>query len=334
MTTVNEKKAAGTRRPLERVLRIHELVRQGKFPNCSTIADRLEVNRKTIQRDINFMRDELDLPIEYHEHNHGYYYSKPVNEFPFLKVTPDEVVEIIMARNAVKGLGGGTLESSLRNGLKKIVATMSDSVTFHLTELDEAFASKSFGMTKRDVFLFQRLATAVLESREISFDYVKLKSSQPERRRVQPYQMAEIEKGWYLIGYDLDRKDLRTFAVQRIRGGLSLTSKNFIRPRTFRLEDHLAGSFGVWTGDGETHEVRIRFSGFAARYVEERQWHPSQKIVKNGDTVEISLTLNALEDVFRWVLSWGSQAEVLSPPAFRQMVASEQEKSARLYRES
>ena len=70
MSGSSGKKAEGTRRPLERVLRIHDLISRSHFPNCSTIARELEVNRKTIQRDLNFMRDEMELPIEYHEVEH------------------------------------------------------------------------------------------------------------------------------------------------------------------------------------------------------------------------------------------------------------------------
>lgn len=337
MSSPAGKKAAGTRRPLERVLRIHEMLSRGNRPNCSTIARELEVNRKTIQRDLNFMRDELALPICYSESSHGYYYTRPVNDFPFLKTSSEDLVALILARNALGPLRGSALEASLRSGFQRLQAGMSEAVAIPWTDIDEAFSVQSVGMTERDVFLFDRLAKAVLESRELHFDYRKMQDDSATRRRLQPYHLAEIDGGWYVIGFDLERQARRTFAVQRMRS-VHLTTNRFARSRDFRLADHFAGSFGVWSGEnkgGEEYSVRIRFRGFAARVVAERRWHPSQEISEldpAGHGIEIAMTLSALEDIARWIMGFGSQAEVLAPTELREMVAGELKRAAEQYR--
>lgn len=67
------------------------------------------------------------------------------------------------------------------------------------------------------------------------------------------------------------------------------------------------GSFSVFKGDGDFH-VRIEFDDFAGKLVEERQWHHSQKVKKRpGGGVELSMKLNSLEEIERWVLGWGPQ---------------------------
>ena len=53
------------RPPLVRMLKIHQALQAGGYPNCRRLAEELEVAGKTIQRDIDFMRDQLGLPIEY-----------------------------------------------------------------------------------------------------------------------------------------------------------------------------------------------------------------------------------------------------------------------------
>ncbi len=329
-------KAEGTRRPLERVLRIHEMVLRGNFPNCSNIAEELEVNRKTIQRDLNFMRTDLGLPLEYSDTAHGYHYTGPVHDFPFLQTTAEDLVGLILARNALGTMKGSALESSLRAGFQKLLAGMSDRITIPWSEVDQAFSVKSVGMTERDAFLFERLARAVLESRELHFDYRKLADEKPAKRRLQPYHLAEIDGGWYLIGYDLDRLARRTFAVQRMRA-VHLTNKRFIRSRDFRLEDHFAGSFGVWAGadpGAANYRVKVRFRGFAARIVAERRWHPSQEIEgieSDGSVIDLTLTLSALEDIQRWILGFGSQAEALEPAELRERIAAELRGAAARY---
>lgn len=336
MSQENGRKAEGARRPLERVLRIHEMISRGNYPNCSTIARELEVNRKTIQRDINFMRDELDLPLEYDETSHGYRYTRSVNEFPLLKTSADDLVALILARNALNPLRGSQLEASLRSSFQRLQSGMSEQVTIPWTDVDQAFSVKSMGMTEHDVFLFNRLATAVLESREIEFEYSKLRDPAPMKRHLQPYHLVEVDGGWYIIGHDLDRGARRTFAVQRMRS-VHLTTRKFIRSRDFRLEDHFAGSFGVWSGDegkGESYPIRIRFTGFAARIVAERRWHPSQEIhpvEADGSVIELTMRLTALEDVARWIMGFGGQAEVIEPPELREKVGGELMKAAVQY---
>ena len=66
-------------------------------------------------------------------------------------------------------------------------------------------------------------------------------------------------------------------------------------------------------GQGQ-HEVIIRFDRSVADFIREKKWHDSQKLrdLKNGG-VELSLTLSGLEEVQRWVLSWGGNARVLKP---------------------
>lgn len=330
------RKAGGTRRPLERVLRIHEMVARGHLPNANEMSKELQVNRKTILRDISFMKDEMEMPLVYDASRHGYFYSRPVNEFPFLKTSADDLVGLILARNALGPMKGSALESTLRSSFQRLQATMSDQVTIPWTEIDQAFSVHSTGMTERDVFIFERLAKAVLESRELHFDYQKLSDERPMARRLQPYHLAEIDGGWYVIGHDLERDARRTFAVQRMKS-VQLTEKRFRRSHDFRLDDHFAGSFGVWAGEaGEESdfEVKVQFSGFAARVVAERRWHPSQEIEKikeDGSVVILTLQLSALEDIARWILGFGSQAKVIGPPELLERVSSELKKAASQY---
>lgn len=314
------------------------------------------MTRKTIQRDVTFMRDELGLPIAYDEIRHGYHYTKPVGDFPYLRATAEDLVALIVARHALCHLGDTPLVASLRASFKKLQQGMQDRISIPWSDLDQAFSVKATGLTHRDVAMFDKVARAVLERIEIRFDYTKISAVKAEPRRVQPYHLAEIDGGWYLIGHDLDRDARRTFAIQRMKG-LSLTGRKFIRPSNFRLEDHFAGSFGVWTGtkpvDGrpvKKHLIRVRFRGFAARIVPERRWHPTQEIVTvdeqelskegsgkrsragarklspdagDGPVIELRMELSTLEDIKRWILSFGQQAEVIEPKELREWVWQE-----------
>ena len=75
-------KAAFSRAPVERMQRLHEMLSANRYPNCRKIAAEFEVSTKTIQRDVNFMRDRLRLPIEYDGRHTGFRYSRPVDDPP------------------------------------------------------------------------------------------------------------------------------------------------------------------------------------------------------------------------------------------------------------
>lgn len=76
-----------SRPPLERMMRIHNAIASGDHPNASSLALEFEVSTKTIQRDIDFMRDRMGLPIEYCARSYGFRYTEPVDAFPTLQIT-------------------------------------------------------------------------------------------------------------------------------------------------------------------------------------------------------------------------------------------------------
>jgi len=74
--------AGSSRPPLARMMRLHERLMAGRYPNCRKMANEFEVSPKTIQRDVNFMRDQMGLPIEYDKGRFGFRYTRPVDGFP------------------------------------------------------------------------------------------------------------------------------------------------------------------------------------------------------------------------------------------------------------
>ena len=185
--------------------------------------------------------------------------------------------------------------------------------------MDSAISFRGIGTSVADLELFETVSRAVLDSHELAFEYKKLGSTRHEQRRVQPYHLGCIENQWYLFGFDLVRQQIRTFALPRMRK-VRDTRTGFRRPADFSISNHLSDSFGVFKGKAK-HRVRIRFDAFAASLVGERHWHPSQKIKRLVDgEIELSMTLGGLEEVERWILSWGEHACVLEPAELKRRI--------------
>jgi predicted DNA-binding transcriptional regulator YafY len=308
-----------SRPPLARMLQLHQQLQAGRFPNCRKLAEELEVSSKTIQRDIEFMRDRLGLPIEYDQFHFGFYYTQPVTSFPSIEVSEGEIVALFIAQKALAQYRGTSFEKPLKAAFQKIADGLQEKVAFQWDELESSISFRGIGTTAADLTLFESVSTAVLKSQEITFEYRKLSSPGYEPRRVQPYHLGCVDQQWYLFAFDLARKQLRTFVLPRMRKVQNMRV-SFERPADFSIGKHLSESMGVFTAKGR-QKVRVWFDEFAARLVSERQWHASQRIRTAGNgAIELTLELASLEEVERWVLSWGAHARVLDPPELKERV--------------
>ena len=309
----------GTRPPLERMLRIHQAIQSGRYPNATTLASDLEVSTKTVNRDLDFMRDRFGLPLEYDGTRFGYHYTQPVSSFPTLQISEGELFALLVAEKAMQQYRGTHFERPLLSAFRKMAESLPDTVSLHLADWEQTISFRTTAEPILNLEIFDALAKAVTQRQQLEIDYRKPGQKTVEQRVVDPYHLANINGEWFLFAFDQLRQDIRTFLPIRIRA-VRLTGRRFTRSSTFSIEKRLRDSFGVHSGHGE-FEVRIRFSEFAADYIREKRWHPSQRLRElKGGGVELRLRLSSLDEVKRWVLSWGGHAKVLQPSELVQAV--------------
>ncbi|MDX6767674.1 MAG: WYL domain-containing protein [Candidatus Methylacidiphilales bacterium] len=307
-----------SRPPLARMLRLHEELSAGRHPNCRSMAREFEVSDKTIQRDFDFMRDQLGLPLEYVPEKFGFRYTEAVTAFPSIQVSEGEMVALFVAQKAMLQYRGTPFEKPLAAAFRKLTQGLKDQVSFEASDWESFYSFRSSGAPVSDLEQFEILGRCLRESLEVVFPYRKLRSREAEERRVEPYHLACVENQWYLFGRDLSRDGVRTFVLGRM-GPVRSTGRAFRRPADFSPAKLLAGSFGVFSGD-KPRLVRVRFDAFASQLVRERQWHPSQRIREWKDGIEVEMTLTSLPEVERWILSWGAHARVMAPLELRRSI--------------
>ncbi|MHB1308397.1 MAG: helix-turn-helix transcriptional regulator [Limisphaerales bacterium] len=302
-----------TRPPLERMMRIHQALQSGTFPNLSRLSKDLEVSTKSIQRDLDFMKDRLNLPIQYHEQRWGYGYTEEVRAFPTLQITEGELFALLVAEKAVQQYRGTSFEQPLLSALKKMAASLPDTVSLHLADWDQTISFRTSAEPILNLEIFDTLARATAGRQQLSIAYRKAGDPAPETRIVDPYHLANINGEWYLFAHDHLRGDIRTFVPARIQSAQP-TGKAFPRPPHFSVDQQLRDSFGVHSGDG-CHEVLIRFSSKVAGYIREKRWHPSQNLRElPGGGVDLQVRLSSLSEIQRWILGWGGEAVAIQPP--------------------
>ena len=318
------------RPPLARMLRIHDILQDGELTNAPKLAAKLEVSIKTILRDLAFMRDQLDLPLEYDIGTQSWRYAYPVKNFPTVQMSEGELLALLVARKAFEQYRGTPYQKHLTRAFEKISGGMNGRISF---SPDGMLANISFhqaGLGRADVMLFEKLARAVNGSLEITFEYQKPVDARGEQRRVQPYHLANRENVWYLVGHDKERKGLRTYSLARMRS-LTVTDRRFARSTDFSAEKYFGKAFGAFVGTGD-YRVVVRFNSAAAIQVRDRSWHESQETRDLPDGgIELTLQVGGLDEIQRWILGWAEHAEVVAPEELKHMIQTRAEATARRY---
>ncbi len=304
---------------MARMLRIHNLLERERFPNCQKLAAEMEVSPKTIQRDIDFMRYQLELPIEYDSVRHGFFYSETVHKFPTLTISQGELTALLVAQKAIEQYKGTAFQRPLESAFAKIVASLPTEAEVSIRALSEAYSFQPSAPAVTHLQTFETLSDAVMASQEVEFIYKPLSGSKPGLRRVQPYHLRCVDNQWYLLGFDLVRGAMRTFALTRMSKVVN-TRRGFTRAVGFSVDRMMDGAFGAFE-PREIKTARLRLDGIGAQIVAERIIHPSQKLkmLPNGGA-ELTLKVGIAPDLIRWILGLGDHAEVLSPPELRKQV--------------
>lgn len=151
------------------------------------------------------------------------------------------------------------------------------------------------------------------------FDYHGRGADRHGQRRVHPQQLFHYRSNWFLSAWCVDREDLRTFSVDRIRHPHQLDERaEDLAPE--KLDRYLRGSFGIFTGTAEAWAV-LRFSAYAARWVADESWHPDQlgQWLPDGRW-ELQVPYADPTELIREVLRHGPEVEVVAPAELREEV--------------
>ncbi len=170
---------------------------------------------------------------------------------------------------------------------------------------------------------FAAIQGALMERRRLRLRYYSMSRDEVSDRRVDPYHLTLHGGGFYLVGYCHLRQAVRIFAVERIRECEVLAAR-FDRPKTFDVDKYLEGAWGIIRGDIVT--VKVLFVRALARYIRDRLWHPTQTFRElDGGRLEMTLRVADTLEVRRWILGFGSEAEVLEPAALREALRRDAE---------
>lgn len=203
--------------PTGRALQLLSLLQTHRFWQAGEIAERLEVTQRTVRRDVDRLR-ELGYPVDATTGKYGGYRLATGAHMPPLILDDDESVAVAVGlRYAAEAAIGGMEETSLRalmkieqllpHRLRRRVSAMHSSVASLRTAADEGIV---------DPQALTVLAAACRDHERVRFDY-RRRDGENGRRLVQPHQLVTAGRRWYLVAWDQDRSEWRTFRLDRLR---------------------------------------------------------------------------------------------------------------------
>jgi predicted DNA-binding transcriptional regulator YafY len=293
----------------------------------------LEANRRTVYRDIDDLRAAgFAVDKETREDGHVHYFIPQGARTPPVPFTATELLALYFSQGLLKPLEGTPFKQGIASALAKIERTLPVHALDFVGAANQSLVLKStaFKNYAAHARKMEELFRASRERRKVDLAYLALHSDEVTVHRFHPYCSTLHNGSFYWIGRSELRDAMRTFLLDRIQR-VKVLDETFALPDDFDPEAFLEESFGI-THEGRTETVRIEFARVAARPVQERTWHPSQKIEKRGDgSVVLTMETAGLEEIFRWVLSFGPEAKVLAPAALAERVRKAHAEAAKRY---
>lgn len=273
-----------------RMLRLLSLLQTHRYWPGSELSERLEVSPRTLRRDIDRLR-ELGYAVDAVRGVAGGYQLQAGAALPPLLLEDEEAVAIAVAlRTAASGAVAGLEETSLQ-ALTKVIALMPP----RLRRRMDALRSQTDGVPwaggpQLDAAALTTLAQACRDDEMVTFSYTA-RGAERTDRRVEPHRLVTIGRRWYLVGYDRDRQDWRSFRVDRIEGP-STTGQRF-RPRELPAEDAPAFVRAGIQSRPQRYDVRVRLAVDPA-VVEERVGHWAT-VTPDGDGCRMVMATDTLD---------------------------------------
>lgn len=274
----------------------------------------MDVSIRTIRRDMDTL-SEAHLPV--YEDGDGkrtrYFIDKyTLNDVTF---TASEVLGLYFLREFIKPINKVELADDAYALIDRIIDSIPPISRSYIDQIKDTFKVDSGYLVpdeKTDIGLLNVLEESARNKVSIEMVYYSYSSDVVTNRLVDPYLIYFRDGSYYLVGYCHNDMDIREFKLARIKE-LKRTGKRFEYMEGFNFDEYRRYSFDRLRGSGR-YEVKVRFTGEAARLIKEYERYRADRIVdlENGDILFIK-EVSMLDEIKRWVMGYGKGALVLGP---------------------
>ena len=319
----------------ERFYRMDQMLRDRTVVPLQSFLEELGVSRATFKRDLDYMRDRFNAPIEYDRDNNGYRFaagerSGPRYELPGLWFNASEIHALLTMQELLKGLDPGILAPHVEP-LRARLDALLESRDGTAAEIARRIRIVRMAARGMKLEFFELAATATLKRERLGITFWSRHSDKTTDRVISPQRLVFYRGNWYLDAWCHLRDGIRSFALDGIRAA-RLTgekAKNVPEPD---LDEYLASAYGIFAGKAKGW-AKLRFTPTAARWVAHEKWHSKQRgrFEADGGYV-LEVPFGDDRELVMDILKYGPECRVLAPDALAEKVAALAGETAGLYR--
>jgi len=298
--------------PIMRVLTVLEVLQARDSVTGAELAERLEVDLRTVQRYMVRLKD-LSIPIESSRGVGGAYRLKPGYRLPPLLLTNEEAFALSLGLRSLRQIGLSAFAPATEGALQKLGRVLPEALRESIRTVEDVVAVEPGPwVVSTSVDSLIRAASAIRMCRRLRFAY-QAHDGRQSRREIEPFAVMHTDGRWYLIGYCLARKALRTFRLDRV-SNLKIGTGKFRRPAGFDARQHMQQSMPFVQSEYQI-DVWIEMSLKEAQQ-SFAPWRVSLEEQDGGTRIRCGR--DRLEMFGAMLLSMGRRIVVHEPDALRQ----------------
>jgi len=318
---------------LERFYKIDQLLKERKVVSFALFKEKLGMSRASVKRDLEYMRERFNAPIEYDRSLNGYRFGSPRTgpryELPGLWFNAAEIHALLTTLQLLSGLQPGLLDGQVSPVIARLRAILGSGD--HSWE-EVLKRIRIFQPERREgkAAHFSVVAAALLKRARVWIRHYNRKDDRETEREISPQRLVHYRDNWYVDGYCHVREGLRSFAVDAIRAAELREARAKEIPAA-ELDEHLASGDGIFAGR-DVRWAELRFTAEAARWVSAQLWHPKQlaRVEADGSYV-LEIPYAQEPELVMEILKFGADVEVVAPGSLRERVAGDLKRAAGRY---
>ncbi|HDR7321913.1 MULTISPECIES: helix-turn-helix transcriptional regulator [Bacillus] len=309
----------------DRLLAILIELQRRQTVTAQSLAEKFETSIRTIYRDMDAL-NESGVPIYSMP---GYGYSLMDGYFlPPIQLTPEEAVTLLLGGDYIEKTFTSSFSVHARSAKEKLEVILPTDQkkkveglrgTFRF--LSPIFSNQQAEQEKLENQLFL-LQEAIQNEQAISFSYRRPRETTKIERTVHPYGLVNISGIWYIVAHCLLRKQIRNFRLDRM-DTLQQKQEFFTKPKDFSLQDYQPENNRIVT-------IHLLFPSHIAHKIIESRYFFIDSYEHKDNGFHVFLKSRNIDEVFQWVLSFGSQVQVLEPKILSEKIRDEAKKMLKL----
>lgn len=313
---------------LKRIIELDRMIQLGRMTSTRQAAQDLEVSRRTIERDLETLREDFGAEPVYNRQRKCYEYSGKAFPLPAQWLDRNEIALILIAEKALRIYTHTGFADEVHPAFNRFLNPIRshEDVMEHIRELCKSvYFYRSFEPVRGLRKEFSIVVSAIMDRKRLSLEYASARHVAGSRRQLEPYTLINNNGIWHVVGRCLRERKIKTFALDRIYEPV-IEDYFFEVPDEYDPFEYFHHQFETLQKKKPV-EIKLKIFPSTASYIKEVLWHPTQKVKedKHGSII-LTMQCNITNHLIKWILQMAEDVVILQPEELKNKVVKKVER--------